>query len=229
MKRWGFLILLSLVISSAHSAMVEPDIEYVLSDHPDASLTDLMNDITYGLRLDSLGGSAAARTFSTTQDGARVTLLWNGMTDTVVISGQVSRNSDNLLWDIMYTLNDASEVLGSGFEVLDNNMSPPEGTGFIERGSDRFDLTGTVDPLPGIIFRALGDAHRCESPTTSGEACSSDLIARGWLRVKNEYGYDITKGLNDWLVQLTPVPIPAALPLLLSGLLGFTFFARKAK
>ncbi|MEM8843998.1 MAG: PEP-CTERM sorting domain-containing protein [Pseudomonadota bacterium] len=38
---------------------------------------------------------------------------------------------------------------------------------------------------------------------------------------------DITKGSNDWLVTMNPVPVPAALPLLASGLLGFSVFSRR--
>ena len=38
---------------------------------------------------------------------------------------------------------------------------------------------------------------------------------------------DITNGTNDWLVQMKPVPVPAALPLLASGLLGFSVFSRR--
>ena len=34
---------------------------------------------------------------------------------------------------------------------------------------------------------------------------------------------------NDWLVQMKPVPVPAALPLLGSALLGFSVFSRRKK
>lgn len=228
MKRWGLFILLSFIVSSAHSAMIVQETTYILSDHPDAALTDLMNDITYGLRLDSLGGSDAERTFSTTQDGALVKLLWSG--STVTIEGKVSRNSDNSLWDVLYTLTDVTAATGAfnGFEALLSEGAM--GSGTLSDGSDTFILSGQADD--GVLFTALNDGHRCEAPTTSNEACTTDAIGRGWLRVgqdKDDYYKDFTKGSNDWLVQLTPVPIPAALPLLLSGLLGFTFFARKSK
>ena len=225
MKRWGLFILLSFVISSAHSAMVEQGTLYTLSDHPDSVLTSLP-DITYGLRLDSLGGSAAERTFSTTQNGAFVTLLWSG--NTVTIEGEVSRNSDDSLWNVLYTLTGITPVAGSGLEVL---LASGSGSGVISDGMNSFQLAGQANTA-GTIFSALGDGHRCEAPTTSGEACTTDAIGRGWLRVgqdKDDYYKDFTKGSNDWLVQLTPVPIPAALPLFLSGLLGFSFFSRKSK
>ena len=226
MKRWAFLFLISLVASSAHAAIVEQDVPYILSDHPDAALTDLglANPITYGLRLDSLGGSAAERTFSTTQDGAFVTLLWSGTQ--VTIEGQVSRNSDNSLWDVSYILEGVTAT-GTGFEVLASGGGGGSGVISNDDNSFEFDLFGKAGN--DVIFTALGDGHRCDDPQ-SGVECTTDRIGRGWLKVyeqKDSYKKDITHGYNDWLVQLTPVPVPAALPLMLSGLLGFAFFSRK--
>ncbi len=70
----------------------------------------------------------------------------------------------------------------------------------------------------GNVFTADDSGHRCGSH----EGCGP-LVARGW--VVPEFFDPV--GSNDWLVQLTPVPVPAALPLLISGLLGFSFFSGK--
>ena len=228
MKRWAFLLLLSLVVASAHASIVEQDVPYILSDHPDAVLTDLdlTNPITYGLRLDSLGGTNAENTFSTEQDGAFVTLLWSGTQ--VTIQGQVSRNSDNSLWDVSYILEGVTAT-ATGFEVLASGGGSGSGMISNETGTKEFELFGKA--ADDVIFTALGDGHRCGDPR-SGVECTTDRIGRGWLKVfkdKDYYKKDITHGTNDWLVQLTPVPVPAALPLMLSGLLGFAFFSRKNK
>ena len=87
------------------------------------------------------------------------------------------------------------------------------GVGTITHSMDTmivFALTGKTN-TNGYSFYALGDGHRISHDYTSD-------VGRGWI----EAPYT-----NDWLVQFTPVPVPAALPLLLSGLLGFSLFSRK--
>jgi len=128
MKFWGLFFICLLTASTANSAIVLPNITYFLGDHPDAALQSIP-DITYGLRLDSkadLGsggdGTNAAKTFSTTQETASVTLFRDNMgdmddsNDIVTITGQLSRNSNSSIWDVLYTLTDITAV-ANGFKA----------------------------------------------------------------------------------------------------------------
>lgn len=217
MKRLGLAIILLFTISAANAASVIPNLTYILGDHPDGNLTSLP-DVSYGLRLDDptfsmVGsggdGSNGAKTFSTTQETASVSLFWDNMADMddsndiVTITGQLSRNSDNSIWDLTYTLTDITAVT-DGFAAA-------SASGTLSNGGTNFTLDGEAN-TSGYVFLALGDGHRLANDTTSE-------VARGWLLPPGP--------TEDWLVTLTPVPVPAALPLLLSGILGFSFFSRK--
>lgn len=215
MKRWSLSILFLLAASSVNAASVLPNLTYILGDHPDASLQNLP-DITYGLRLDSVAnlgfggdGTDAAKTFSTTQETASVSLFWDTMgdmddsNDLVTVIGTLSRNSNNSIWDVVYTLTDITAVT-DGFVAA-------SGTGTLSNGGDVFALSGIADN-EGYVFLGLGDGHRLSGDTTSE-------VGRGWLEPAGS--------TDDWLVTLTPVPAPAALPLLLSGVLGFSLFSRR--
>lgn len=221
MKRWGLGITLLFATTASNAAAVLPNITYTLGDHPDASLQNLP-DITYGLRVDSIstfgiGGDAtnAAKTFSTTQETASVSLLWDNMgdsdntNDVATITGQLSRNSDNSIWDVSYTLTDIIAA-ADGFKA-------ETGSGTISNGSDVFNIQGQQDNN-GYIFLALGDGHRL-----SGDYSSE--VGRGWI----EPQAGSANTTDDWLVTLTPVPVPAALPLLFSGLAGFAFIGRRKR
>lgn len=215
MKFWGLSFIALLSMSAANAAMVLPNLTYILGDHPDANLQSLP-DVSYGLRIDSIAnmgsggnGSDAAKTFSTTQETASVSLFWDDMNDSddtndvVTIMGQVSRNSNDSIWDVIYTLTDITAV-ADGFVA-------GAGTGTLSDGTDSFDLTGETNNQ-NYVFLGLGDGHRLSNDGTSE-------VGRGWLEPNGS--------TDDWLVTLTPVPVPAALPLLLSGLLGFSVFGRR--
>ncbi|MEM7401032.1 MAG: hypothetical protein AAF304_03675 [Pseudomonadota bacterium] len=207
MNRWLIVLIASLYMSVAQAASVIPNLTYVLSDHPDAVLTNLP-DVTYGIRLDQLGGSDANRTFSTTQDGALTTLFWDDMgngnsaDDIVSITGTVSRNSDNSIWNVSYTLTGIIEDT-SGFVAT-------AGSGALTNGAMSIQLIGEAN-IENYVFLALGDGHRISGDNTSE-------VGRGWLEPNSS--------TDDWLVRLTPVPIPAALPLFFVGLLSI-FGVRK--
>ena len=234
MRRILLLLSIALVAFAfnAQAASVVPNQLYQLLDHPDGSLTNLPDGVSYGVRVDALGGSAANRTFSTEQDGASVTLFWDGATNIVTITGQVSNNRTNELFDLNYVLQPATTAAGpdGGFEVLSDSLGF-SATGTLSNGDITIDLVGS-NPNNNNIFRALGDNHRCGTAP-----CVSDLVARGWIDVVlngefNDVEFDDayfsrSQSVNDFLVQLQPVPIPAALPLLFSGMLGFSLFARK--
>ncbi len=228
MKRLGLSIILIVSAMTANAATVVPNLTYILGDHPDGNLTSLP-DITYGLRLDDGSfslfgsggdGSEAARTFSTTQETAFVSLFWDNMgdmddsNDIATITGTLSRNSDNSIWNVTYTLTDITAVT-DGFIAK-------SATGTLSNGGDIFALDGEAQTSPAIVvdgtsytdlvFLALGDGHRLSGDTTSE-------VIRGWLLP--------TGPTEDWLTTLTPVPLPAAVWLFGTALAGLIGFSRK--
>ena len=205
MKTVGFILLYVLTISVSHAAIVQGQ-DYLLLDHPDSALTNSPGHGPYGLRLDSLLPNGAGPTFSVELNGASVILNWIGTTATIV--GQVWNNSTNELWSVMQTFSNVSAIPG-GFQASSGELTvtDPSMNVFL------FDATPA-----GNVFSADDSGHRCGSHAGCGP-----LVAKGWVVPK----FTDPVGANDWLVQLTPVPIPAALPLLISGLLGFAFISRK--
>ena len=208
-------VIFGMMLATSAQAAVESNVLYILGDHLDGQLTDLP-EITYGLRLDDFAttgsggdGSAAAATFSTTQDSAYVTLLWedqgtlNTDDDIATVSGTLTRNSDNSVWEVNYVLSDIT-AQADGFVA-------GSGSGYIANGATIYDLSGEMDSNDQV-FVALADGHRLPGDATSE-------VARGWLLPNGS--------TDDWLVTLTAVPIPAALPFLFVGLFGLSLVSRK--
>jgi hypothetical protein len=202
MKTVGLILLFVLTIGTSHASVIQNQ-QYLLLDHPDGALT---SSGPYGLRLDALLPNGAGPTFSVELGGARSVLEWIGTTAT--ITGTVFNNVTNELWNIMQTFENVTAVAG-GFQA---------GSGLLTVTDPSLnELLFDATPA-GNVFTADNSGHRCGSHTGCGP-----LVARGWVVPQS---FDPV-GSNDWLVQLTPVPVPAALPLLISGLLGFSFFSRK--
>lgn len=202
MRTVGLILLFVLTMSTAHASIVQNQ-QYLLLDHPDGALT---SSGPYGLRLDSLLPNGAGPTFSVELNGASAILEWVGATATIV--GTVWNNSTDELWSVIQTFTGVTAVVG-GFQAAGGmlTVTDPSMNEFL------FDATPA-----GNVFTADDSGHRC-----SGHDGCGPLVARGWVIPQ----FFDPVGSNDWLVQLTPVPVPAALPLLISGLLGFSFFSRK--
>ena len=213
MRIVGLFILLILSVSAANAAIVENQ-QYFLLDHPDGNL--VASQGPYGLRIDALAPPVGAGpTFSVETNGASAILEWTGTTAS--ITGTLWNNTTNTLWTVDQQFTGVVAVSG-GFKATNGTLTLTDDMNNIYT----FDATPT-----GNVFIADDSDHRCETDPLCGP-----LIARGWVLPKSgdfekdKYGNYFT-GTNDWLVQLTPVPVPAALPLLLSGLLGFSFFSRR--
>ena len=210
----SLIIVLLLVSSSSSFALtVEPNVAYRLLDHPDGALT--ATEGPYGLRVDALmPPPGTGPTFSVENSGASATLFWDGGT-TATISGTLYNNTENNLWTVSHLLTGVNSVAGpdGGFTATGGEitLTAPDTTVY------------TYDSKPdgsGFTFLALGDAHRCAGFNGCGP-----LVARGWL----ETGTNADGVTDDWLVQLTPVPLPAGLPLLGIGLAMLGFGARRAR
>ncbi len=202
MKTVGFILLYILTISASHASIVQNQ-QYLLLDHPDGALT---SSGPYGLRLDSLLPNGVGPTFSVELNGAKVVLEW--IDNTVTILGTVWNNATNELWSVMQTFSGVTAVAG-GFKASSGELTVTDAS------TNLFLFNATPS---GNVFIADDSGHRCGSH----DGCVP-LVARGWVVPK----FTDPVGSNDWLVQLTPVPLPAALPLLIAGLLGFSFFSRK--
>ena len=204
MRTIGLVFLYVFTVGVSQAAIMANQ-EYRLLDHGYGALGD-----NYGLRLDSEqangpgGMEAGSNTFSTELNGAYATLNWDGG-NTATITGTLSRNSNGDLWNVLYELTGVVSTAG-GFKATG-------GMGTLTHSiamDAMFALTGKTNSN-GYSFYALSDGHRIPHDDISD-------VGRGWL---------YAPGTNDWLVQFTPVPVPAALPLLVSGLLGFSFFSRR--
>jgi hypothetical protein len=92
-----------------------------------------------------------------------------------------------------------------------------------EVGRGGLKVTEADKEWSGIFFDIVTDNAAHKSVEEVNELLEIALV--GCL--EGQSCTDITYGSNDWLVQMTPVPVPAALPLLASGLLGFSVFSRR--
>ena len=213
MRIFGLALLFITCITTANAAIIQNQ-EYRLLDHPDGSLVGSHGP--YGLRIDAIAPPVGAGpTFSTQLGGASAILKWVGTEATIM--GTLWNNTTMTLWKVEQTFSDVVAVMG-GFQA---------GSGMLTL-TDESNNIFTFDATPsGNVFTADDSGHRCGSHMDCGP-----LVARGWLVPKygdfeKDYYGKIIPGTNDWLVQLTPVPVPAALPLLVSGLFGFSFFSRR--
>lgn len=243
--------------SNAKAADVDPGI-YELHNHPDGALTSLPT-VQYGLRLDDIchlgganaglcttaNGSDAERTFSVV-GGTAVTLEWT--TDLAPdlskarITGQLSRNSDGSIWDIVYDIDGiVTESGGLPLGQGDGWTAAASGiSGTLSMGTTTINLGGKNNNA-GLAFVFDNDGHRCEDATGGktgsnyGDPCdmnaSDEIVANGWVMPEG-----ITHGAphhccNDWLVVAKRLPDevsePATLALFGLGLFGLGYARRR--
>jgi hypothetical protein len=189
-------------VTTANAAVVTAG-TYRFLDHPDGNISHMGS---YGLRLDDLlNPIGVGPTFSVNQNGANVLLNWDGG-DSATIVGQIWNNTTNDLWMVSHTLNNIT-VTSTGFLADTGVMTLSDPVNNIIY-SYQSKSNGTAG------FLALGDNHRC-----SGHVDCGPLVARGWLMPHGDDGQ-----YNDWLVQLNPVPLPAAFWLFASALIGLLGF-----
>ena len=139
-------------------------------------------------------------TYSVSSNGAFVTLTYDEFALTAVIEGQVWMNVGGGLFDVDYTFTDLT-ALGAGFTATG-------GLGSL----DGFDIFGKQNG-DGLATIFAFDGHRIPGDDSTG-------VLRGWI----EGG-----GTNDWLVQVSVIPLPAALPLFLTGLAGLALLRRRKR
>ena len=217
MKQFRLLIAatVALFAATAQANTVVPG-EYFLIDHGNGNLGS-----NYGLRLDILDPPAGAGpTFSVSSGDARVTLSWDG-SGTAVIQGVMVNNETGNLWTVTHTL--------TGITATSDGFIASFGEMTVGVAAEDQDLYGasvyTFFSVPSgqDAFVAAGDDHRCGSDPDCGP-----LVARGWLNIEGVDTRQNDGSTEDWLVQLRPVPLPAAVWMLLAGL-GMFGAARRAR
>lgn len=165
----------------------------------------------YGLRVDYLGLSN--NTFSVEKSGAKVHLVFDDVAKTASINGKVSHNGAGGLFDLTYTLSGILNLSGGGFTATGGSGN----------------LSGTVPGMPGTIVNLDFDGKQNNYSIAS-------ILAFDGHRINNDSSTGVFRGwiidgmrpcCNDFLVQVTPVPLPATLVLFLTGIAGLGVVARR--
>jgi hypothetical protein len=223
----------SMLFSSQASAIAIGT--YSMHNHPDGNQAPPL----YGLRLDGLltGNSNEEYTFDFDNALSNMTLTWDG--SSIVIDGQAFGGEDDnttpggayvagttAVWDIYFEYTGVITSVANGGEVdlqvhADNmnfgSLSSAFGTFSLEDQSDD-------DTITGLSFQ-LGDENG------AGHRGFDGISGWGWLN----HGQDCERNdcthiySSDWLFTVTPVPVPAAVWLFGSGLIGLVAVGRRRK
>lgn len=208
---------------------------YILSSHPDGN----QNPPPYGLRLDGLltGSSGEEYTFDFNHASSDMKLTWNG--SMIHIFGTAFGGEDNgagyapsttAVWTIDFTYNAGVSTSANGGvdDVVVNAHHQNFGT--LSGALGDFALRDHTD---GVLSFTFGDEDG------SGHREFNGISGWGWLDYCNtdvhECAQDGTDWVpthitaSDWLFTATPVPVPAAVWLFGSGLIGLACIARRRK
>ena len=224
-------LLVASSIFAASSASAITIGTYELSNHPDGN----QSPPPYGLRLDGLltGNSNEEYTFDFDHVLSYMTLTWDGTK--IVIDGQAYGGEDNnnnaspgyvsgttAVWDIHfeYTIGISQPGDAGGVDDLYVNadgmnfgtISSPLGSYSLEDKADNW-----------LSFQ-LGD-----TANGSGHRGFSGISGWGWVNYGDDCVNDTCSHVraSDWLFTATLVPVPAAVWLFASGLLGLVSVARR--
>lgn len=231
MKRFIYLAATALGLLTASTASAQV-VAYTMDDHSGRSLTNW----EYGLRLDDLS------LFFTAQAG-NANLVWDQGADKAFILGSINLDLPGAgiydgTWHVLFQMDTTDFTQGTFDGFYGNSV-----IGTIWNDISRYDMVGKSDGVSHSVLRA---------PGYRGETRAS---YEGWVMDRGDcntqFGFGLNAliptrtcasdstftGTNDWLVGLTrnpsiissPVPVPAALPMLAAGLGGLALFRRRNK
>ena len=186
---------------SAFAAIVT----FQLGDHPDAALYQSDPTSPYGLRYDAAPPAGSGPTFSVGTNlgglGGAVYLTWDdaNLAAGATLSGTLERNDDGTFWDVTYVLTGVTSDGNGGIVATGGSGSVDENGGALRSIALSGEQNGSGD---AFIF--ANDGHRL--------AASTGWVGRGWLLPSGS--------VDDWLVTAEPVPVPAAVWLFGTALLG---------
>lgn len=184
-------------------------VTYVLGDHLDGALYDGFSTTgafgPYGLRYDAIDPpNGDGPTFSVGDNlggnGGLLLLSWDdaNLAGGATISGSVYRNDTGETWSVTYSL---TGLVSDG----NGGWTATGGSGLL---NSTIALTGMQNGA-GFAFIFANDGHRLDG--------STGWVGRGWFE---------GDGSNDFLVTGTLVPVPAAVWLFASALMGLGWLRR---
>lgn len=203
-------IALGVFLSIAALSAQATTVTYILGDHEDGALYDGFSASgatgPYGLRFDAIDPpNGNGPTFSVGNNlggnGGLLLLSWDdaNLAAGATISGSMYRNDTGDVWSVTYNL---TGLVGDG----NGGWTATGGTGLL---NGTIDLIGKPDDH-GHAFIFANDGHRLAGDT--------GWVGRGWFE---------GDGSNDFLVTATVVPVPAAVWLFGSALVGLGWQRRK--
>jgi hypothetical protein len=223
----GFFSILALLLLPFSASAVTTG-SYTLSNHPDANQTPP----PYGLRLDGLlGNSVYTFDFNNgdmqmTYDGSSIHIF--GTAFGGADGGGAYTPGTTAIWNIDFTFDTGVTQPGGEGGLNDIVVDDPTGHhtnfGTISSSFGSFDLRSHGN---GSETFTLGDEDG-----TTGHRNFAGISGWGWLDFSTDGGitWDGGKAVGDtadFIFTAAPVPVPAAVWLFASGLLGLVGFARK--
>ncbi len=219
--------LVSALVAFALSTGVAAAATFNVFDHPEGNQTQ--NGREYGLRLEWVAGNDP-QSYWSFEDGSgnsQVKLSIDLVGGTGSVSGVMRRNSDNSLWKLSLTLEDVVSLAGTGAGA--DSFGAGNFFGTLMGGDTTYQLDGKG--------RAVGDGSDVGDGTydwtyfsqNPGDGADFRLpnITAGWIGSVNGSS-TMSRGTNDFIGVLAPVPVPAA-GFLLVGALGALGLARRRR
>lgn len=221
----GALCLFLAVASQASAASILPGV-YQLHNHPDGNVRPPL----YGLRLDELynvSGGNDVFTFDFDHAGSNMTLVYNNVAGTILISGTTwggrdtgtSYANDAYLgfYNVSFLYN-----IGVGPVPGDDDKRVVNGSNNVNKGSITPITAGHPSQNVAVV---LGDVRDGSSMSFRLGDEDNDLGHRGYNGISG-WGWLSVNGDNhagtsdDWLFTATPIPEPATLALAAFGAFG---------
>ncbi len=213
--------LVSALVAFALSTGVAAAATFNVFDHPEGNQTQ--NGREYGLRLEWVAGNVPESYWSF-EDGSgnsQVKLSVDLGTGTGSVGGMMRRNSDSSLWTLSLTLEDVVSLAGIGAGA--GSFGAGNFFGTLTNGVTTYQLDGKGRDV-GV--ESYDWTYFSQNPGDGADFRLPNITA-GWIGSVNGSS-TMSRGTNDFIGVLAPVPVPAA-GFLLVGALGALGLARRKR